>query len=394
MAEVETTLFGASLSSAWASFVSQGLIKSRCRRTEDNAELEMGLRLNADGAVEEFARLVDGGDLFDPASTPDRRVGPFVVRVVGFRAFRPNAGGMVSMCAFEPHSCVTCSLCGSASPYRLQLREPLLQLRTAAEQAGWCAAHAGAEVPDWTAHYNIAPCERAGHVLLVPRLVDHPRVPDTTVGKGGSRGEQRLLETDCAALVSILSNSRGLSITYNSERAGASQNHIHAQGWASAAWRGTAVAGATRELVTRCKGGGVIETLPSYPAFAAVLTAPTDAALTAALWRLVQRLQGQGTPFNLFMECAHGALRGDFMGPIIYMFVRDASKEITSAFANLKFAGCHCAGLVLLDCPFDRIEAEWASATEERITAGLRETTVPRPEGLALLRNVFTEDAG
>ena len=57
--------------------------------------------------------------------------------------------------------------------------------------------------------------------------------------------EQRLLETDCAALVSILSNSRGLSITYNSERAGASQNHIHAQGWASAAWRGTAVAGAT-----------------------------------------------------------------------------------------------------------------------------------------------------
>ena len=427
------TLFGASLDDAWASFVAQGLITSRCTRDSDGRELEMGLRLNAqDGAVEEFAKLLgdSGEELFDPTTTPDRTAGPFAVRVVGYRAFRPGAGAMVAMCPFEPHNVRSCSLCGALSPYRLQLREPLLQLRAAAAAA---AAASGTEeegdveeVPDWTAHYNIAPCERAGHVLLVPRLVDSPTGSDTTVGAPGSQRSQRLLEADCTALVAILARSRGFSITYNAERGGASQNHVHAQGWASAAWGGgsgvPAVARAARVplLATGVDGAARVATLAgdSYPAFAAVLTAPgaaegaqpgsaagraaraaAEAALAAELWRLVDRLQSDCTPFNLFLSRCGGGDGSDSGGgdaavqPTVFVFVRDAAKEITSAFPNIKIAGIQLAGIMLLDCPFTDIQAEYAATTEERIATALRETTIAPDDGVALLRDVFSSSA-
>ena len=244
-------------------------------------------------------------------------------------------------------------------------------------------------LPPECSYHNASPCDARGHFLLVPTLDD-----------AANWRSQRLLQTDCLALAA-LAQSTSLALTYNSVRAGASQNHVHCHAWPPppvAALRGgyaaaRASARESRRLLLpppeREEAAAEDDALASRVVHVALLDYPVccvrvrgaDARATGdALAHIVQAFETRGVPHNL-------ALLGDEA----FCFARRADGErAAEIFPDFKLGASemlgvfHCASQRDLD----------AAAHPGTMASALKAVSANADEIWLLVLNALGDNAG
>ncbi|MBM3253291.1 MAG: DUF2029 domain-containing protein, partial [Candidatus Omnitrophica bacterium] len=325
-------ILGQDISKAWEVVVRRGLIRNRTIHPDTGEEIECGLEVKPDGKIGFYGRMVATGALIDEP-VRERLVDNTLVRLIGFRRLKPTRSKRME--DFPPHDYSKCSFCSGL--LSLVARKPLgvVNLNNRI----------------WEIHYNISPIEPEGHFLLIPTLLA-PFIHT-------NRRAQHLNKEDLDDFMTLSSVSDNMAFWYNSPRAGASQNHIHIQ--ASIKREPCNIETKPIEWVSDVEGVRVGRVL-SYDATAVVLEGSQE-EVNQKLWPLINLLQTEKIPFNIYLPCAGGR---------VYLFIRNKEAEITEEFPDIKI------GIGELVYPF-MLETKEAfdEITAEKIASARRKTTLP-----------------
>lgn len=241
-------------------------------------------------------------------ATEEKRVGNtgYLCRFNSYRALRPGASGrpigrQPDIPADQEHCRFHCQ--DITHPLSLLRREPLLQVKL--------------NHFDWNAYYNVAPLEKEGHFLWVPRA-------SASASTMLQHIPQKLWPEFLEDAVGLFRQLTHTILFFNALHAGASVNHIHFQALYHKQHLPIEVA-----PVIIYKG---YHLLNNYPVQAIVFTIKTP---INEIFACIDRLQKESIPFNLVM-----------LRKRILIVARNIEHEIVSEFPGDAFAALGMCGAI------------------------------------------------